>query len=123
MRRILVDERGFTLIELLVVIAIIGILMGIVVAVINPATILIRSRQSVAKANVARVCEAARACYAAMNRDSLCDSDAEIGVTFPSGVSIDASYNVVATRDSCTYTCDISDTGGVTQSGTCYTPT
>ena len=58
------NQRGFTLIELLVVIAIIGVLMGIVVVVLNPAQILIRSRQGICKANVGRVCEASAACYA-----------------------------------------------------------
>lgn len=39
-------EQGFTLIELLVVIAIIGILAGVVVAIINPAEYLAQTRDA-----------------------------------------------------------------------------
>jgi prepilin-type N-terminal cleavage/methylation domain-containing protein len=117
---------GFTLVELLVVIAIIGVLMGIVVVVLNPAQILIRSRQGVCKANVGRVCEASAACYVAMNDVTLCDTAAETGATLPSSpcaVSITATTGVVtATQDGCTYSCDPT-TGIVSQTGTtCYTP-
>ena len=38
--------RGFTLVELLVVIAVVGVLMGIVVAVLNPATFFGRGQDS-----------------------------------------------------------------------------
>jgi prepilin-type N-terminal cleavage/methylation domain-containing protein len=74
---------GFTLVELLVVIAILGILMAIVVAVLNPATILNRSKHGALKENVARVCEAVNGCYLAMSATSnpagSCDSAAEVG--------------------------------------------
>ena len=116
---------GFTLVELLVVIAIIGVLMGIVVVVLNPAQILVRSRQGVCKGNVARVCEASAACYVAMSSAASCDTAAKVGATLPSTpcvVSITATTGVVTgTQDSCVYSCNPT-TGVVSQSGTCYTP-
>ena len=120
------SRRGFTLIELLVVIAIIGVLMGIVVVVLNPAQILVRSRQGVCKGNVGRVCEASAACYVTMNSTSACDTAAETGATLPTTpctVSLTATTGVVtATQNGCTYSCD-PVTGITTQSGaTCYTP-
>jgi len=101
------NNKGFTLIELLVVIAIIGVLMGLVVIVIDPATILKRSRQGVAKANVARVCEAMIACYSAQNDMEDCDTADEIGVTTQGGVTVDATTNTAyKTQDTCKFTCD-----------------
>ncbi len=98
---------GFTLIELLVVIAIIGILMGMVVVIIDPATILKRSRQGVAKANVARVCEAMIACYTAQNDMEDCDTTDEIGVTAQGGVTVSATTNTAyKTQDTCKFTCN-----------------
>jgi len=118
-----VNNKGFTLIELLVVIAIVGVLMGLVIAVINPATILYRSRQGVCKANVARTCEAVIACYTAMNDVTKCDDKDKVGVTLPTSpcsVTITSGTGVVSgTQDSCTFTC--TPAGGMqTPTGTCY---
>ncbi len=117
------NKQGFTLIELLVVIAILAVLMGIVIVVINPAQIRIRSNQSVCKSSVARVCEASMACYAAMADAAKCDTVAKIGVdlpTTPCAVAIAATTGVVtATQDLCTFTCNPA-TGMADPSGTCY---
>ena len=40
------NQKGFTLVELLVVIAIVGILAGVVLIAINPATLLAKARDS-----------------------------------------------------------------------------
>lgn len=104
---------GFTLIELLVVIAIIGILMGMVIVIINPATIRTRTRQGVGRANVARACEALLACMAATNNTGYCDSWTEIGVnqpTQPVSASIGAG-GISMTVDTCTFSC--TPTGGM----------
>jgi len=123
---VLEHQGGFTLIELLIVVAIIGVLMGIVVVVLNPAQILIRSRQGVCKGNVGRVCEASAACYVAMGSASLCDTDSETGATLPTApcaVTITGTTGVVrASQDGCGFACN-PVTGIVTQSGTtCYAP-
>lgn len=79
-------KLGFTLIELLIVIVIIGILAGVVLAVLNPAQIIRRSRQSSARALLAKACYAYSACYntsydATGSIDSSkCDTASEIGV-------------------------------------------
>jgi len=40
------DQSGFTLVELLVVIAVVGVMAGVLVAVLNPATFFARGRDS-----------------------------------------------------------------------------
>jgi prepilin-type N-terminal cleavage/methylation domain-containing protein len=62
-RKILTGERGFTLIELLVVIAVLGILMGVTLAVINPAARMNEARDSKRMAVLAQLAEAMEACY------------------------------------------------------------
>ncbi|MBU1132811.1 MAG: prepilin-type N-terminal cleavage/methylation domain-containing protein [Patescibacteria group bacterium] len=49
------SQKGFTLIELLVVIVIIGILAGVLIAVINPARQQNRARNGVIKATIQKV--------------------------------------------------------------------
>ncbi len=121
------NNKGFTLVELLVVIAVIGVLMGIVVVVLNPAQILIRSRQGICKANVGRVCEASAACYVAMGSVASCDTPAKTGATLPTTpctVSIATTTGLVTgTQNGCTFTCNPA-TGTVSQSpaASCYTP-
>jgi len=55
---------GFTLVELLVVIAIIGVLMGVVVAVLNPATFFERGRDSRRLSDLATIQTALEQYYA-----------------------------------------------------------
>lgn len=52
---ILNTKRGFTLIELLIVIGIIGILAGVIIAVINPAKQRSRAKDSVLEATVEKL--------------------------------------------------------------------
>lgn len=92
-------EQGFTLIELLLVIVIIGILAGVVIAVINPRQQAARAREGVARANLSRVCQALVACMSSLSspdaskcvatdssRDGWTDSETEfnrLGTTKP----------------------------------------
>lgn len=55
-------NKGFTLIELLLVIVIIGVLAGLVIAVINPTRQSGRAKEGTARSNMAKVCEALTAC-------------------------------------------------------------
>ncbi|PIS23157.1 hypothetical protein COT49_01515 [candidate division WWE3 bacterium CG08_land_8_20_14_0_20_40_13] len=86
------NGNGFTLIELLIVIAIIGILAGLVIAVINPQRQLQRAKEGVTRANLAKICQAVLACQSSLSSydATKCDSFDEIGVyapTTPAGVS------------------------------------
>ncbi len=70
MRRLLKDSRlraasGFTLIELLLVNVIIGILSGVLIAVINPVQTRRRANESVLRSNLDKICLAMQACAAA----------------------------------------------------------
>jgi len=58
------NRKGFTLIELLIVIAIIGILAGIVIAVINPSLQRAKATQTIVRSNVSKACLALLACNA-----------------------------------------------------------
>ena len=77
-------SNAFTLIELLIVIVIIGILAGVVLAVINPAQQIRRSNQSSARGVVAKACMAYQSCYGATQDVALCDTATEAGYSFPS---------------------------------------
>ena len=57
------DKRGFTLIELLVVIAVVGVLAGIVMVAINPATRLAEARDAGKKNDVGQVATAMEAYF------------------------------------------------------------
>ncbi len=72
------NREGFTLIELLIVIAIIGILAGIVLAVLNPGRQRQRAREGTLRANVNKLCLAYASCKAAsVDEDySECRTDA-----------------------------------------------
>lgn len=76
-------KYAFTLIELLIVIVIIGILAGVVLAVINPTVIIRRSQEGVLRSTVAKMCQGLFACAVSSSRVSECDSWNEIGVTLP----------------------------------------
>ena len=104
---------GFTLIELLVVIAILGVLMGMVIVVINPASIRTRANQGVGRANVARACDALLGCMAVTNDTTYCDSWTEIGVnalTTPATATI-GTGGISMTVESCVFSC--TPTGGM----------
>jgi len=85
---------SFTLIELLIVIAIIGILAGVVLAVIDPAKQRRKSKESVMQANLAKACLALVACKTSSTTmdTATCDTWPEIGATNPSGTPTGANY-------------------------------
>lgn len=76
-------KYAFTLIELLIVIVIIGILAGVVLAVINPTVIIRRSQEGVLRSTVAKMCQGLFACAVSANSASECDNWDKIGVTLP----------------------------------------
>ncbi len=127
-------SSAFTLIELLIVIVIIGILAGVVLAVINPAAQIQRSNQTSARGVIVKACLAYNSCLnanlvpgtGAFDAAS-CDTAAEAGYTFPTN-TYNGTYapTGVATAvpswtDSVTATCIITctDTGVVTVATTC----
>ncbi len=73
-------QKGFTLIELLIVIVIIGILAGIVIAVIDPAASQRKAAESVIRANVDKACLALFACGNTSQIAGGCDTRAKIGM-------------------------------------------
>ena len=85
------SEQGFTLIELLIVIVIIGILAGVVLAVINPAQQQLKANQSVLRSSTEKMCLALQACGTTTTDANQCDTKAEAGITVPA-VPVGASY-------------------------------
>ncbi|MDP2874212.1 MAG: prepilin-type N-terminal cleavage/methylation domain-containing protein [bacterium] len=57
-------QQGFTLIELVIVIGILGILMGVVISVLNPALYQKKARDVVRKNHILEIAKAANAYYA-----------------------------------------------------------
>ena len=86
---------GFTLIELLIVIAIIGILVAVLISVLDPAKQRRKAQESVAKANLGKVCLALSACQTSLSGydSAQCDSASEVGVTMPTEPS-NATYTL-----------------------------
>lgn len=80
---ILRKSKAFTLIELLLVIGILAIIIGIVLAVVNPQRQRQRASEGVARGNLAKVCQAIIACQSSLTTfdSAKCDSWAEIGTT------------------------------------------
>lgn len=81
-------DRGFTLIELLIVVVVVGVLSAITIAVINPAAMQNRAKQSVAAASLEKMGVALTACYSLWGVSSVgdvanCDSWSELGVNVP----------------------------------------
>ena len=85
------SEQGFTLIELLIVIVIIGILAGVILAVINPAQQQLRANQSVLRSNTEKMCLALQACGSATTSALDCGTKALVGITTPT-VPAGANY-------------------------------
>jgi len=119
-------DGGFTLIELLIVIAIIGILAGIVIAVINPTRQRTKANEAVLRANVAKMCQAWAACLNASPTGNLaeCNTAALAGINVPNPVvPVKAVYRYTNNRwqgvlGSCTIYCDRTSFKP-TLSGTC----
>ena len=120
----LYNSQGFTLVELLIVIVIIGILAGVVMAVLNPAKQQQRAKEGVLKANMDKACLALSACGAATTDIDMCDTFLEMGVIDPDGTPVDSEYAVLdpdggnvatitGTLDACVYECTYSITSGV----------
>jgi prepilin-type N-terminal cleavage/methylation domain-containing protein len=122
LKRIRYAASGFTLIELLIVIVIIGILAGVVLAVINPAQQQLKSRQAVLKANTDKGCLAINACEATSSTVADCDTVAEVGIIDPSGTPTSSTYALTApgagavtytgTLGTCNYSCTANITNG-----------
>ncbi|KKS07183.1 hypothetical protein A3K01_01810 [candidate division WWE3 bacterium RIFOXYD1_FULL_43_17] len=83
LKRIINSASGFTLIELLIVIVVIGILAGVVLAVINPVATQYKANQTVLRTNVEKACLALHSCGATTTRATRCDTADEIGVIWP----------------------------------------
>lgn len=73
-------NKAFTLIELLIVIVIIGILAGIILAVLNPAKQQRRAREAVFQANVNKYCAALMACASTTTNFDQCNLGPSAGV-------------------------------------------
>ncbi len=106
-------QKGFTLIELLIVIVIIGILAGVVIAVMNPATQQRKAKESVLRANTDKICLAMHAC-ASSRSDPLtgCNTLALIGATAPAVPNSDSSYTPSVAGNVITITGDYSAAAG-----------
>lgn len=89
-------RKSFTLIELLIVIAVIGILAGVIIAVINPQKQFKRAREGVMRANLAKVCSTIVACQSSLITwdTNYCDTWNEIGVIAPDGQPAGTTYEL-----------------------------
>ncbi len=97
------NRHGFTLIELLVVIAIIGVLAGVVMVAINPATRMQESRDAGVKSDIGQIATAMeayftrRAEYPSSVADLVVSDDLKREPTHPDGTSY--TVNASATND------------------------
>ena len=124
----LLSASGFTLIELLLVIVIIGILSGIVIAVINPAQTRTRANETILKGNTDKLCYAMFACATSRTAPlTQCNSPGGVEATPPNGTPPTATYNVqeaggtlsaFGTLGACTYTCTYVVSTGVSTPAT-----
>lgn len=116
-------KNGFTLIELLIVIVIIGILAGVVLAVINPQRMIQRSQHATLRGSVSKVCMALYACAGSTTALASCNTAANLGivatipdsrvnVTYASGAGTTITVTGTETNGSCTYSCSASFASG-----------
>lgn len=119
------NQKGFTLIELLIVIVIIGILAGVVIAVINPAQQQRKASEAVLRANTDKLCTAMIACLSATTDTTKCDTVLEIGQS-PDGNPTGSSYVIDSSNpaawavqgkasvaaNACTFQCTYDTTDG-----------
>ena len=112
-----INKKGFTLIELLIVIAIIGILAGILIAVINPAQQRLKANQAVMRSSVSKACLAAVACVNASSTGACANATfADLGVTLTNGNPTGSTYGLTmagvniatikGTMGTCVVTCN-----------------
>lgn len=88
-------QSGFTLIELLIVIVILGILAGVVLAVINPTAQIQKANEAALKANAEKICMALQACANSSLDAMNCENATEIGYVAPT-VPTGATYALTA---------------------------
>ncbi len=123
LKKKLSSASGFTLIELLLVIVIIGILSGIVIAVINPAQTRLRANETILKGNTDKVCYAMFSCATSRTAPlTMCNTPAGVEIALPNGAPTGSTYNVTeaagvltgtGTLGACTYTCTYTVSTGV----------
>jgi len=119
------SASGFTLIELLIVIVIIGILAGVIIAVINPAQLQLKAKQAVLRANVEKGCLALNACGSTSTVAADCNSTTKVGLNAINGTPAGSTYALTAadpitytgTLDTCNYTCSYNFANVTTASG------
>lgn len=119
-------SQGFTLIELLLVIAIIGILAGVILAVINPLQQQRKAQEGVASSAVSKACLAVAGCNAA-SASSQCATPANevqnfdsTAMTFLSGTTTAWNSVTATTTWGCVISCNPA-TGVVTRGASCIT--
>ena len=118
-------KKGFTLIELLIVIAVIGILAGIVLAVINPVQQRERAQEATGRSFLGKTCTALIGCINASTTGTCSTVANEItAAALPTGVtwtaalpgSVTTANNIaVEVHTTCTLTCSLA-TGTITRS-------
>ncbi|GEM_PF-2610873 len=133
-KSIISSNSGFTLIELLVVIVIIGILSGVLIAVMNPVQQQLRAKQAVLRGNVDKICMAMQACAVSKaTTASSCITAQAVGVgdgtaaaKYPDGIPASAAYKITyggvpgttmlettGTLGTCIFACDYDVSTGV----------
>lgn len=120
-------SQGFTLIELLLVIAIIGILAGVILAVINPQAQQRKAQEGVAASAVSKACLAVAGCNSASVSGVCANPLGEVQnfttaqLTFLSAApTVNSGAVSVNTSWNCLISCDTA-TGTITRGANCLT--